>query len=180
MILAVFNDIICLQEYPPADWKSARLSVIFKKGDSALPDNYRPISILSILYKLFSRMFCKRLSSILMPLQAVDQAAYRKTFSTDDHTFVVTQLVEKAQEFNLPIWFVLIDYSKAFDSVEHTMLWKVLKDQRVLCNACILEHKRTCEPMFLRDLFVFVAVSGKGIQSLRCYSLQLWSTSSHV
>ena len=45
MILAVFNDIICLQEYPPADWKSARLTVIFKKGDSALPDNYRPISI---------------------------------------------------------------------------------------------------------------------------------------
>ena len=76
-------------------------------------------------------MFCERLSFILMPLQAVDQAAYRKFFSTDDHTFVVTQLVEKAQEFNLPIWFVLIDYSKAFDSVEHTMLWKVLKDQRV-------------------------------------------------
>ena len=88
MILDVFNDILCLKEYPPDDWKVARLSVIFKKGDPALPENYRPISILPILYKLFSRMLCERLSSILMPLQAADQAAYRKGFSTDDHTFV--------------------------------------------------------------------------------------------
>ena len=131
MILDVLNDIIALQAYPPAAWKSARLSVIFKKGDPTLPDNYRPISILPILYKVFSRMVGDRLCSILMPLQAVDQAAYRKTFSTDDHTFVVTQVVEKSLEYNLPIWLVLIDYTKAFDTVELTMLWKVLADQGV-------------------------------------------------
>ena len=43
MILDVFNDIISLQAYPPAAWKSARLRVIFKKGDPILLDNYRPI-----------------------------------------------------------------------------------------------------------------------------------------
>jgi len=43
----------------------------------------------------------------------------------------VTQLIEKTREFNLPIWFVLIDYTKAFDTVEHTMLWKVLRDQQL-------------------------------------------------
>ena len=87
--------------------------------------------MLPILCTVFSRMVGDRLCSILMPLQAVDQAAYRKTFSTDDHTFVVTQVVEKSLEYNLPIWLVLIDYTKAFDTVEHTMLWKVLADQGV-------------------------------------------------
>ena len=96
-----------------------------------MPDNYRPVSILSILYKVFSRMLSERLSVILMPLQAVDQAAYRKSFSTDDHTFVVTQLVEKTRELNLPLWFVLIDFTKAFDTVDRGMLWKVLEEQGV-------------------------------------------------
>jgi len=131
MVLDVFNDIILFKAPPPAAWKASRLTVIFKKGDASLPDNYRPISILPILYKLFSRMFCERLSLYLMPLQSVDQAAYRATFSTCDHLFVVTQLIEKTREFNLLAWFVLIDYAKAFDTVEHAMLWRVLREQQL-------------------------------------------------
>ena len=53
MIVEVFNDILRLQEYPPADWKSARLTVIFKKGDPKMVENERPIAITPILYKLF-------------------------------------------------------------------------------------------------------------------------------
>ena len=74
-------------------------------------------------------MLCERFSRILLPHQAVDQAAYRKHFSGNDHLFVVTQLIEKSREFNIPLWFVLIDYEKAFDTVERTMLWKFLSDQ---------------------------------------------------
>jgi len=44
---------------------------------------------------------------------------------------VITQLIEKSKEFNIPLWLVLIDYSKAFDSVDHTKLWVVLRDQGV-------------------------------------------------
>jgi len=71
MVLDVFNDIISFKAPPPATWKCSRLTVIFKKGNPCLPENYRPISILPILYKLFSRMVCERLSPYLVPLQSV-------------------------------------------------------------------------------------------------------------
>ena len=73
-----------------------------------------------------------------MPQQAVDQAAYRKHFSVDDHIFVVTQLIEKSREFNQLVWFVLIGYEKAFDSVEHPMLWRTLEDLHVPANYIVL------------------------------------------
>ena len=73
-------------------------------------------------------MLCERLSGILMSKHSVDQAAYRKGFSVQDHIFVITQVIEKSREFNLPLWCVLIDYQKAFDSVEHPMLWRALSD----------------------------------------------------
>ena len=59
--------------------------VLFKKGDPKLPSNYRPIAILPLLYKLFSRMLCARLEERILGQQSVDQAAYRKGYSTEDH-----------------------------------------------------------------------------------------------
>jgi hypothetical protein len=54
-----------------------------------------------------------------LPSQSVDQAAYRKGFSTEDHLLAVTLIIEKSWEYNYPIWFALVDFEKAFDMVEH-------------------------------------------------------------
>ena len=59
-----------------------------------LPANYRPIAIVPILYKLFSRMLCARLTSQLIAEQSCDQAAYRTGFSTEDHLLSLTLLVD--------------------------------------------------------------------------------------
>ena len=56
MILDLFNDVLVSGRPPPDDWRSSQLVVVFKKGDPKMPANYRPIAILPILYKLFSRM----------------------------------------------------------------------------------------------------------------------------
>ena len=63
--------------------------------------------------------------------QSVDQAAYRKGFSTDDHLLTVSTLIEKSYEFNHPLWIALVDFEKAFDTVDHPTLWKVLQEQGV-------------------------------------------------
>ena len=96
-----------------------------------MPGNYRPIAILPILYKLFSRMLCNRLQDYLIPRQSVDQAAYRKGFSTEDHLLTVTLLIERSREFNFPLWLGLVDFEKAFDTVEHEILWNTLVQQGV-------------------------------------------------
>jgi len=130
-ILDLFNDVLSLRQQPPAEWRKTKLIVIFKKGDPTCPGNYRPIAILPILYKLFSRILCERLQVYLMPQQSVDQAAYRKGFSTEDHLFTVAQLIERSHEFNFNLWLGLVDFEKAFDMVEHTQLWETLLDQGV-------------------------------------------------
>jgi hypothetical protein len=130
-ILEVFNDVLAFREEPPKIWRQTRLTVIFKKGDPQLPGNYRPIAVIPVIYKLFSRMLCNRLAKYIMERQSVDQAAYRKGFSTADHLLTVSVLIEKSSEFNCPLWLALVDYEKAFDTVEHAPLWKVLEQQGV-------------------------------------------------
>ena len=116
---------------PPEDWKRTKLTVIFKKNDPKLPGNYRPIAIISILYKLFSRMLCNRMTEFSMKKQDVAQAVHRKGFSTEDHLLTISLLVEKSSEFNFPIWLGLVDFEKAFDTVEHPALWETLRKQGV-------------------------------------------------
>ena len=102
-VLSLFNDVLSSHKPIPDEWRRTKLIVIFKKGDPAMTANYRPIAILPILYKLFSRVLCDRLQLFLMPFQSIDQAAYRKGFSTEDHLLTVSKLIEKAREFNFHI-----------------------------------------------------------------------------
>ena len=122
IILEVFNDVLRPAGEVPSTWRSSRLVVIFKKGDPALPSNYRPIAIVPILYKLFSRMLCGRIKSSITGQQSVDQAAYRNGFSTEDHLLALTLLLETCAEWNLHLWLGLVDFEKAFNTVEHAPL----------------------------------------------------------
>ena len=146
-VVDMFNDVLAFRQQPPTEWKLTKLVVIFKKGDPSLPSNYRPIAILSILYKLFSRVLCSRLMEFLIPQQSVDQAAYRKGFSTQDHLLAVTLLIEKSREFNFPVWFALVDFEKAFDTVEHGILWQTLVQQGVPVHYVALLEKIYSEQM---------------------------------
>ena len=130
-VLELFNCVLDGRQLPPASWKKTSLIVIFKKGDPQSPSNYRPISILPILYKLFSRILCSRLLTYVMPKQGVEQAAYRKGCSTEDHLLTVSLIIEKSWEYNVPVWFALVDFEKAFDTVEHAPLWHLLAKQGV-------------------------------------------------
>ena len=127
MVLDLFNEVLTSRVIPPT-WRTSRLIVLFKKGDPKLPANYRPIAILPVLYKLFSRMLCARLEDTIIGQQSVDQAAYRKGFGTDDHLLCLTLLLEQSAEWNTELWLGLVDFEKAFDTVEHPPLWAALKE----------------------------------------------------
>ena len=59
-IAAFFTDVLAGKLEPPEEWKVARLSVIFKKGDARDARNYRPISIIPVMAKLFSVvLYCR-------------------------------------------------------------------------------------------------------------------------
>ena len=129
--LDLFNDVLSMKREVPTAWKQTRLTMIFKRGDRKNVGNYRPIAIVPVLYKAFSRILCKRVLPDIIRAQTVEQAAYRKGFSTDDHMLTVTLLIEKACEHNSPLWIGLVGFLKAFDTVEHCSLWEVLRQQNV-------------------------------------------------
>ena len=130
-MLELYNTILTGNMEPPASWSHSVISVIHKSGDATQPQNYRPISIIPMLYKLFSKLLYRRLYPILDGAQCKDQAGFRKNYSTIDHTFVFSMLYEKSEEFNLNTWIAAIDFKKAFDSIDQEYLWKALKEQNV-------------------------------------------------
>ena len=56
------------------------------------------------------------------------QAEFRKGRGTRDQIANIYWIVEKAREFQKNIYFCFIDYTKAFDYVDHNTLWKILKE----------------------------------------------------
>eukprot|EP00973_Karenia_brevis_P036586 5043515-Karenia_brevis.AAC.1 len=127
----MFTAILTQKGPPPQAWKEALIKVIFKKGDARLPENYRPICVIPLLYKLFSKVLLGRISIILERAQCVEQAGFRAGFSVDDHLFTVVAVIDRLAEFNLPLWVAAVDFCKAFDSVEFESIWKSLISHRV-------------------------------------------------
>ena len=56
------------------------------------------------------------------------QAGFRKGRGTRDQIAHICWIMEKAREFQKHIYFCFIDYAKAFDCVDHSKLWKILRD----------------------------------------------------
>ena len=73
-------------------------------------------------------MLCSRVQGEVFKNLCPDQAAYRPGFSVDDHLLTVTLLVERCKEFNQDLFVGLVDFEKAFDTIEHPMLWKALRE----------------------------------------------------
>ena len=59
------------------------------------------------------------------------QTMFRKGSGTRDQIASICWIIEKAREFQKNIYFCFIDYTKAFDSVEYSTLWKILKEMGI-------------------------------------------------
>ena len=59
------------------------------------------------------------------------QAGFRKGRGTRDQIVNICWIIKKAREFQKNIYFCFIDYAKAFDSVDHNKLWKILKQMGI-------------------------------------------------
>ena len=77
LIADLYNDVLHPNAQVPEEWRTTRLSVLFTKGDSQMLDNYRPISLIPILLKLFSRVLYARMETKLSRNQACDRAGFR-------------------------------------------------------------------------------------------------------
>ena len=69
------------------------------------------------------------------------QAGFRKGRGTRDQIANIFWIIEKAKEFQKNIYFCFIDYTKAFDCVDHSILWKILKEMGIPDHlTCLLRN----------------------------------------
>ena len=72
-----------------------------------------------------------RIERTLDENQPREQAGFRKGYSTTDHLQALNQIIEKSNEYNLPLCIGFIDYEKAFDTVEHFAVFEALRKTNV-------------------------------------------------
>ena len=118
----------------PEIWSQGKIMPIYKNnGDSTNPDNYRPISTLSCLGKLFTALLSERLSTFIEEnaILKENQAGFRKHYSTTDHIFALYSLIEILKHEKKKLFCSFIDLSKAFDSVWRIGLWRKLLNNSI-------------------------------------------------
>ena len=100
--------------------------VIYKKSSKLECGNYRPISLLSHIYKVFISIIASRVKNDLYASFPASQAAYQPGRGTIEQVIALEQIIEKSIEFNNPVHIAFIDFTKAFDSIKLDCLWKLL------------------------------------------------------
>ena len=98
------------------------------KGSLDDPDNYRGITLLSCLGKLFTSCLNNRLSNYIEALGILgeDQAGFRSGYSTLDHIFVLHSVIDLYLFKKKRLYCAFVDYRKAFDLVDRCSLWQKL------------------------------------------------------
>ena len=113
------------------DWRKSVITPLFKKGDDKFPDNYRGISLLSVVSKVFTAVLNKRPYAWAEKDGKIskEQAGYRKGYSTIDHIFTLIAMVKRTLNSRRggKVYVAFIDYKKAFDTVDREKLWETLE-----------------------------------------------------
>ena len=127
----LFNDIL-ENGIIPKQWIEGVILPIYKqKGDTNNPENYRPITLLSCLGKVFTATLNLRLAYYLETNSILNenQAGFRNNYSTSDHCITLSLIIDLLRHHKKKIFTTFIDFSKAFDSV-----WRIGLFNKIIKN----------------------------------------------
>lgn len=139
-LLFIFNSIIT-KSYFPKCWKIAKITPIPKVKNLTQMSELRPISVLPTLSKAFEIILKTQISNHIKDnnLLCEYQSAYRSGFSTASALLTITDDIRRQADVNKFTVLTLLDFSKAFDSISHSILCKKLLSEFKFSNpACKL------------------------------------------
>ncbi|XP_050303664.1 uncharacterized protein LOC126741310 [Anthonomus grandis grandis] len=115
--------------YPTLSHKIALVKPVFKKDNPSEPKDYRPISLLPNINKVFEKIIYTRLETYLEKHQILTelQNGFRKGRSTVRAIYQALQKIIKSMNDRKATMAIFLDLSKAFDSVDHSILLKKLE-----------------------------------------------------
>ena len=120
----------------PSDWLNANISPVYKKGDVHLPENYRPVSLTCVSCKIIEHITFKQIRDYLERNKILPSLnhGFRSGYSCE--TQLVTTDHDLLEKFDtgFQIDMIILDFSKAFDTVPHGKLLHKMKLYGVDCN----------------------------------------------
>ena len=126
---AIFTDFLyknfntCLKSgIFPNDLKLAEVVSVYKKNDKKDKINYRPISTLSNISKIYKRCIQTQLNEYLANFLSKFQCGFRQGFSAQHCLLVMIEELRKIRDEKGVFAAVLTDLSKAFDCISHQLL----------------------------------------------------------
>ena len=120
--MKIWNNEIVRNKIFPKNLKVADITPIFKKEDSTLAKNYRPVSVLPVISKIFERIMQKQISDYIDKNLSQYLCGYRKGLHIQ---YALLALIEKWKESLDKKGYagaILMDLSKAFDTINHELL----------------------------------------------------------
>ena len=149
-ILIIFNKLLDL-EYFPKTWATGKITPVFKKGDNTDPNNYRGITILSCLSKLFTKNMNERLNRWAEEEKTLTDTQYgfRKNRGTTDCVFILKGLIDIVFARGLKLYVCFVDYQKAYDLLDRSCLFYKLAKEGV-SSKCVNLFKDLYSKMKLK------------------------------
>ena len=127
-VTSIINESLASNTFP-IEWKTAEVIPELKEGDHEKPNNYRPISLLPVLSKLCERIALNQLMpySVENDRLSAHQSGNKKWHSTETSLIYTSDRILTATDQKKTSAVVLLDISKAFDTVNHDILLKNYK-----------------------------------------------------
>ena len=128
-LTALFNFILNSGEYPD-QWSEGIINPIHKKKSKTDPSNYRKVTVLPALGKLFDTILNSRLTSMKEIMQSFDrfQFGFKEKHGSVDNAFILDSIIEISKSRGRPLHVCYIDLKSAFDMIiRAALLWKMRK-----------------------------------------------------
>ena len=108
----------------PSDWLTANIIPIYKKGDKSLPVNYRPISLTPVCCKIMEHIIFHSIHNHLNRYDIINpnQHGFRPGLSCQTQLVLLVDEIVKVMDSHHQVDLLLLDFSKAFDTVVHNKL----------------------------------------------------------